>query len=76
MRTTAIITAVLAFASVIILPGCINASTAFAWRSVSYQTTPEAGHGIHLEEKQGAATVNAEKTTTDAFKGSTDDVNP
>ena len=48
--------------------GCINSSTAFAWRSVSYQVTPEAGHAITLEEKQGAATVNAEKTLTDAFK--------
>ena len=50
------------------LCSCINSSTAFAWRSVSYQVTPEAGHAITLEEKQGAATVNAEKTLNDAFK--------
>ena len=50
------------------LSGCINSSTAFAWRSVSYQSTPEAGHTITQEERPGAATVNAEKTTSDAFK--------
>lgn len=51
-----------------ILSGCINSSTAFAWRSVSYQSTPEAGHAITQEERPGDATVNAEKTTSDAFK--------
>lgn len=69
------------FLSIIIcalLCSCVNSSTAFAWRSVSYQNTPEAGHAITMEEKQGAATVNAEKTTSDAFKlndakGDTDD---
>lgn len=50
------------------LSGCINSSTSFAWRSVSYQSTPEAGHAITQEERPGAATVNAEKTTSDAFK--------
>lgn len=53
---------------VISVTGCINSSTAFAWRSVSYQSTPEAGHSITQEERPGAATVNAEKTTSDAFK--------
>jgi hypothetical protein len=50
------------------LCSCINSSTAFAWRSISYQSTPEAGKDVQLEEKPGDATVNAEKTLTDAFK--------
>ena len=55
-------------AGCLMLSGCINSSTAFAWRSVSYQSTPEAGHAITQEERPGDATVNAEKTTSDAFK--------
>lgn len=54
----------------LLVTSCINASTAFAWRSVSYQVTPEAGQYVTVDEKQGAATVNAEKTLTDAFKES------
>lgn len=51
-----------------ILVSCLNSSTAFSWRSVSYQTTPEAGGNVTVTEKQGASSVNAEKTTSDAFK--------
>lgn len=68
MKITSICAAVAFFAVCIILPGCVNSSTAFAWRSVSYQITPDAGQGIQLEEKPGAATVNAEKTTSDSYK--------
>lgn len=59
---------IIALAVCLMLSGCINASPAFAWRCVSYQSTPEAGQDIKLEQKPGDATVNAEKTTSDAFK--------
>lgn len=65
MKTLAIISVI---TGVALMTSCINASTAFAWRSVSYQITPEAGQYVTVDEKQGAATVNAEKTTSDAFK--------
>lgn len=57
-----------AILSLLILASCVNSSTAMAWRSISYQVTPEAGQYVTVDEKQGAATVNAEKTTSDAFK--------
>ena len=65
MRTFAVIAAV---SGMLMLASCLNSSTAFVWRSVSYQTTPEAGEYVTVEEQQGAASVNAEKTTSDAFK--------
>lgn len=70
MRIPALITATAILALCILLPGCINSSTAMSWRSVTYQLTPEAAAELQLTSTPGAATVNAEKTTStsDAFK--------
>ena len=54
-----------------ILVGCINSSTAFTNRSISYQITPEM-QGEHSavtgSPTTNDATVNAEKKTESAIK--------
>lgn len=53
------------------LASCVNSSSALAWRSVTYQVTPELiGDGTYVAGSPTTkdATVNAEKTTNSETK--------
>lgn len=46
----------------LVLAGCINSSTSFAFRSVSYLSTPQIEHGrIEEADTYGDNTINADK---------------